>query len=165
MSDDIQFDKRFDLPPGKVEEVYPGVRRMLCNNPGPFTYKGTVSYIVGKGRVAIIDPGPLNEPHAVALLDAVRGETVTHIIVTHTHRDHSPGAARIKAATGAPTFAEGPHRASRPLFTGEAVRIESGGDSDFQPDTILRDGDTVSGPDWTLEAITTPGHTANHMAF
>ena len=95
----------------------PGVRRILCNNPGPFTFKGTVSYIVGRGRVAIIDPGPVDEPHSAALLDAVRGETVTHIIVTHTHRDHSPGAARIKAATGAPTFAEGPHRASRPLFT------------------------------------------------
>ena len=103
MSDDIPFDKTFDLPPGKVEEVAPGIRRILCNNPGPFTFKGTVSYIVGRGRVAIIDPGPLDEPHIAALLDAVRGETVTHIIVTHTHRDHSPAAARIKAATGAPT--------------------------------------------------------------
>ena len=165
MDQDIPYDKEFDLAPDTVEEVMPGVRRILCNNPGPFTFKGTVSYIVGRGHVAIIDPGPVDETHSAALLDAVRGETVTHIIVTHTHRDHSPGAARIKAATGAPTFAEGPHRASRPLFTGEAVRIESGGDSDFHPDTILRDGDTVSGPGWTLEAITTPGHTANHMAF
>jgi glyoxylase-like metal-dependent hydrolase (beta-lactamase superfamily II) len=165
MDQDIPYDKEFDLAPDTVEEVMPGVRRILCNNPGPFTFKGTVSYIVGRGRVAIIDPGPIDEAHSAALLDAVRGETVTHIIVTHTHRDHSPGAARIKAATGAPTFAEGPHRASRPLFTGEAVRIESGGDSDFHPDTTLRDGDMVSGPDWTLEAITTPGHTANHVAF
>src|SRR4051812_3451614 len=165
MDQDIPYDKEFDLAPDTVEEVRPGVRRILCNNPGPFTFKGTVSYIVGRGRVAIIDPGPVDEAHSAALLDAVRGETVTHIIVTHTHRDHSPGASRIKAATGAPTFAEGPHRASRPLFTGEAVRIESGGDSDFHPDTILRDGDTVSGPGWTLQAITTPGHTANHMAF
>ena len=165
MDQDIPYDKEFDLAPDTVEEVMPGVRRILCNNPGPFTFKGTVSYIVGRGLVAIIDPGPVDETHSAALLDAVRGETVTHIFVTHTHRDHSPGAARIKSATGAPTFAEGPHRASRPLFTGEAVRIESGGDSDFHPDTILRDGDTVSGPGWTLEAITTPGHTANHMAF
>ena len=112
MSDDIPFDKRFDLPPGKVEEVYPGVRRLLCNNPGPFTFKGTVSYIVGRDRVAIIDPGPLDEAHIEALLDAVRNETVTHILVTHTHRDHSPAAARIKAATGAPTYGEGPHRAA-----------------------------------------------------
>src|SRR5262245_47894356 len=112
MSDDIPFDKRLDLAPGQVEEVYPGVRRLLCNNPGPFTFKGTVSYIVGRDRVAIIDPGPLDEAHIEALLDAVRNETVTHIVVTHTHRDHSPAAARIKAATAAPTFGEGPHRRS-----------------------------------------------------
>jgi len=102
MSDDIPFDKRLDLPPGKVEEVCPGLRRLLCNNPWPFTFKGTVSYIVGRDRVAIIDPGPLDEAHIEALLDAVRNETVTHIFVTHTHRDHSPAAAAIKAATGAP---------------------------------------------------------------
>jgi glyoxylase-like metal-dependent hydrolase (beta-lactamase superfamily II) len=165
MSEDIPFDKSFDLLPDQVEEVMPGVRRMLCNNPGPFTYKGTVSYIVGQGRVAIIDPGPLDEPHIAALLQAVRGETVTHIIITHTHRDHSPAAAAIKAATGAPTFGEGPHRAARPLFIGEAPRLESGGDRDFHPDTVLADGDVVSGPGWTLESVATPGHTANHMAF
>src|ERR1051326_6770292 len=108
--DDIPFDKRFDLAPDTVEEVAPGIRRILCNNPGPFTFKGTVSYIVGKGRVAIMDPGPIDEPHIAALLEAVRGETVTHIVVTHTHRDHSPAAARIKAATGAKTCGEGPHR-------------------------------------------------------
>ena len=96
------------------EEVAPGVRRVLADNPGPFTFKGTVSYIVGRGRVAIIDPGPLDETHIAALLDAVRGETVTHIFVTHTHRDHSPAVPRIKAATGAIVLAEGPHRAARP---------------------------------------------------
>src|SRR5215468_10658032 len=137
MSADIPFDRSFDLPPETVEEVVPGVRRLLANNPGPFTFKGTVSYIVGRGRVAIIDPGPLDEPHVAALLDAVRGETVTHIIVTHTHRDHSPAAAQIKAATGARTYAEGPHRASRPLNIGEAPRQEAGGDPDFRPDVKL----------------------------
>ena len=93
MSDDIPFNRSFDLPPGQAEEVMPGVRRILCNNPSPFTFKGTVSYIVGKGKVAIIDPGPEDAAHIAALLDAVRGETVTHIFVTHTHRDHSPGGA------------------------------------------------------------------------
>ena len=122
MSDDIPFDKTFDLPPGQVEEVAPGIRRILCNNPGPFTFKGTVSYIVGRGRVAVIDPGPLDDAHGAALLDAVRGETVTHIFITHTHRDHSPAAARLKAATGAPTLGEGPHRAARPLNIGADVR-------------------------------------------
>jgi glyoxylase-like metal-dependent hydrolase (beta-lactamase superfamily II) len=165
MSEDIPFDRSFDLPPGRVEEVMPGVRRLLADNPGPFTFKGTLSYIVGKGRVAIIDPGPIDEAHIAALLDAVRGETVTHILVTHTHRDHSPAAARVKAATGAKTYAEGPHRAARPLHVGEAPRLEASADRDFHPDVALADGETVSGPGWALEAVTTPGHTANHMAF
>jgi glyoxylase-like metal-dependent hydrolase (beta-lactamase superfamily II) len=165
MSDDIPFDKSFDLPPDTVDEVLPGVRRMLCNNPGPFTYKGTVSYIVGRGRVAIIDPGPLDEAHIAALLAAVRGETVTHIFVTHTHRDHSPAAARIQAATGAPTFGEGPHRPARPLPAGEVPRLEGSGDRDFRPDTALADGDVVAGAGWTIEAVATPGHCANHMAY
>jgi len=165
MDNDIPFDKSFDLLPGKVEEVRPGVRRILCNNPGPFTFKGTVSYIVGRDRVAIIDPGPLEETHIAALLQAVRAETVTHIFVTHTHRDHSPAAARIKAATGAPTYGEGPHRPARPLNIGEGPRLESSGDRDFRPDTVLADGDVVAGEGWTLEAVATPGHTANHLAF
>src|SRR3954470_21655462 len=155
MIEDIPYDKSFDLPPDTVEYVAPGVRRILCNNPGPFTYKGTVSYIVGQGRVAIIDPGPVDEPHSAALLDAARGETVTHIIVTHTHRDHSPGAARIKAATGAPTFGEGPHRAARELHLDEAPRLDAGGDREFDPDFKLADGDLVTGDGWSLEAIAT----------
>jgi glyoxylase-like metal-dependent hydrolase (beta-lactamase superfamily II) len=165
MTDDIPYDKSFDLPPEQVDAVMPGVRRILCNNPGPFTFKGTVSYIVGRGSVAIIDPGPLDEPHVAALLDAVRGETVTHIIVTHTHRDHSPAAALVKAATGAPTYAEGPHRAARPLQVEEMPRLESGGDRDFVPDQAVADRDVIAGEGWALEAIATPGHTANHMAF
>jgi glyoxylase-like metal-dependent hydrolase (beta-lactamase superfamily II) len=165
MSDDIPFDRSFDLAPGKVEEVVPGVRRLLCNNPSPFTYKGTVSYIIGRGRVAIVDPGPDDTAHVAALLEAVRGETVTHIFVTHTHRDHSPAVPRVKAATGATVLAEGPHRAARPLNVGEAPRSEASNDTDFRPDRALADGEIVSGAGWTVEAVTTPGHTANHMAF
>jgi glyoxylase-like metal-dependent hydrolase (beta-lactamase superfamily II) len=165
MADDIPFDKRFDLPPDTVEEVVPGVRRILCNNPSPFTYKGTVSYIIGRGQVAIVDPGPLDEAHSKALLDAVRGETVTYIFVTHTHRDHSPGVPAIKAATGALVLAEGPHRASRALNVGEAPRLDASNDTDFRPDRALADGEVVTGNGFTIEAVTTPGHTANHMAF
>src|SRR6201999_4506573 len=140
-NDDIPFNRDFPLKPGVVEEARPGVRRVLCNNPSPFTFTGTVSYIVGKGNVAIIDPGPDDEAHAKALLDAVRGETVTHIFVTHTHRDHSPNAARIQAATGAPTLGEGPHRPARPLHIGEAGRLDASGDMDFRPDRIVADGE------------------------
>jgi glyoxylase-like metal-dependent hydrolase (beta-lactamase superfamily II) len=165
MEPDIRFDKGFDLAPGTVEEVVPGVRRLLAPNPGPYTFTGTVSYIVGRGQVAIIDPGPADEAHVKALLDALRGETVTHIFITHTHRDHSPGAAAIKQATGARTYGEGPHRSARPLHIGDARRAEAGGDRNFVPDVALTDGAVVAGPGWTLEAIATPGHTANHMVF
>jgi glyoxylase-like metal-dependent hydrolase (beta-lactamase superfamily II) len=165
MSDDIPFDKSFDLVPGRVDQVTPLVRRLVCNNPSPFTFKGTMSYIVGRGEVAIIDPGPDDEAHAAALLDAVRGETVTHIFVTHTHRDHSPNVPRIKAATGATTFGEGPHRAARALNIGEHNPLDSSGDPNFRPDHALADGEVVEGRGWALEAIATPGHTANHMAY
>jgi glyoxylase-like metal-dependent hydrolase (beta-lactamase superfamily II) len=165
MAEDIQFDKTLDLAPGKVEECAPGVRRILANNPSPFTFKGTLSYIVGRGQVAIIDPGPEDPAHIAALLDAVRGETVTHIFVTHTHRDHSPAVPAIKAATGAIVLAEGPHRAARPLHIGESKRLDASADMDFRPDHALADGEVVSGKDWSIEAITTPGHTANHMTY
>ncbi len=165
MTDDIPFNKTFDFLPDQVAEVVPGVRAMPANNPGPFTFKGTMSYIVGRGKVAIIDPGPDDDAHIAALLDAVRGETVTHIFVTHTHRDHSPAVPKVKAATGAKVFAEGPHKLARPLHIGETRRLDASADMDFRPDIALPDGEIVSGDGWTLEAVTTPGHTANHMAF
>jgi glyoxylase-like metal-dependent hydrolase (beta-lactamase superfamily II) len=165
MAEDIPFDKDLTLVPGVVDEPMPGVRRVLCNNPSPFTFKGTVSYVVGRGKVAIIDPGPDDPAHSKALLDAVRGETVTHIFVTHTHRDHSPGVPAIKKATGAQVLAEGPHRPARPLHVGDGPRLDASNDTDFRPDRALTDGETVCGEGWTLEAVTTPGHTANHTAF
>jgi glyoxylase-like metal-dependent hydrolase (beta-lactamase superfamily II) len=165
MNDDIPFDKSFSLAPDQVQQVAPGVRAIAADNPGPFTFKGTISYIVGRDQVAIIDPGPDDAAHVAALLDAVRGETVTHVFVTHTHRDHSPAAAKIKAATGAQVLAQGPHRLARPLHTGEIRRLDASADLDFRPDIALPDGETISGRGWTLQAVTTPGHTANHMAF
>jgi glyoxylase-like metal-dependent hydrolase (beta-lactamase superfamily II) len=165
MTDDIRYDKTFDLVPGRAAEVAPGVRALVANNPGPFTFKGTVSYIIGREKVAIVDPGPDDAAHIASLLDAVRGETVTGIFVTHTHRDHSPAVPKIKAATGATVYAEGPHRPARPLHIGETNRLDASADLDFRPDVALADGEIVSGDGWTLEALTTPGHTANHMAY
>src|SRR6202048_4404333 len=164
-NDDVPFNRDFPLQPGVADEVRPGVRRILCNNPSPFTFTGTVSYIVGTGKVAIIDPGPDNEAHAAALLDAVRNETVTHILVTHTHRDHSPNTGRIKAATGALVYAEGPHRAARPRYESERHNPESGAARDLGPDTRGGDGGPIEGSGWALQAVATPGHTANHLAF
>jgi glyoxylase-like metal-dependent hydrolase (beta-lactamase superfamily II) len=165
VTEDIPFNKSLDLRPEEVEDAIPGVRRLLANNPGPFTFKGTVTYIIGRGRVAVVDPGPDDPAHVAALLDAVRGEEVTHIFVTHTHRDHSPAVAPVKAATGAQVFAEGPHRPARPLHIGEANPLDASADHAFAPDVALKDGEVVAGPGWTIEAVTTPGHTANHMAF
>ena len=146
MAEDIPYDKKFELIPGKVDEPMPGVRRILCNNPSPFTFKGTVSYIVGRGKVAIIDPGPDDPAHNVALLDAVRGETVTHIFVTHTHRDHSPGVPAIKNATGATVLAEGPHRPARPLLRiGEINPLDASADTAFVPDIALPDDTLIEG--------------------
>jgi len=165
MSDDINYNKTFDLVPGHAAEVVPGVRAIVANNPGPFTFKGTVSYIIGRGKVAILDPGPEDDAHVAALLDAVRGETVTHIFVTHTHRDHSPAVPKVKAATGAKVYAEGPHRLARSLHVGEAGRLDASADLDFRPDVALADGSVVTSDRWTIEALTTPGHTANHMVY
>jgi glyoxylase-like metal-dependent hydrolase (beta-lactamase superfamily II) len=165
MNDDIPFDKSFNLAPDQVQEVAPGVRAIVADNPGPFTFKGTISYIVGHGQVAIIDPGPDDVVHVAALLDAVRNETVTHVFVTHTHRDHSPAAAKIKDATGAKILAQGPHKPARPLHTGEIRRLDASVDLDFRPDIALTDGEIVNGKGWTLQAVATPGHTANHMAY
>src|ERR1700683_2478196 len=120
MSDDVPFNKSFDFVPDQAREVAPGVRAMVANNPGPFTFKGTMSYIIGPAKPAILTPGPDTDAHLAALLDAVRGETVTAIFVTHTHRDHSPAVPKIKAATGALVYAQGPHRPALPLNIGEA---------------------------------------------
>jgi glyoxylase-like metal-dependent hydrolase (beta-lactamase superfamily II) len=165
MKDELAFDRDFDAPAEHCLTLSPLVRRVVAGNPGPFTFKGTCSYIVGRGRVAIIDPGPDLPAHVEALIAAVRGETVTHIVVSHTHRDHSPAARAVQAATGAPIVGCGPHRTARPLAGSEIDRLEASGDIDHAPDTELTDGDAVAGPGWTLAAVATPGHLANHLCF
>jgi glyoxylase-like metal-dependent hydrolase (beta-lactamase superfamily II) len=165
MADEIPFDRKFDAVPGRAETVADRVRRILAPNPGPFTFTGTCTYIVGQGTVAVIDPGPDDAAHVDALLEALRGETIGQIVVTHTHRDHSAAVPLLLQHTNAKSFGEGPHRAARPLYEGEGVRIEAGADREFVPDVRLRDGDLIEGPDYALEAIATPGHAANHLAF
>lgn len=161
----LEFDLSFEPSHGNTVEVAPNVRRLTANNPSPFTFHGTNSYIVGRDRLAIIDPGPDDDAHLEALLRAIDRRPVTHIFVSHTHRDHSPLAARLKRLTGAPTLAEGPHRPARPLRTGEISRLDASGDTEFVPDIALADGQVVDGGDWQLRAILTPGHAVNHTAF
>lgn len=155
----VPFLREDGLAPGAVERIAPGVRRILCDNPGAFTWRGTNTYLIGGGAsVAVLDPGPADAAHLQAILEATRGERITHILVSHTHRDHSPGAAALQAATGAPAYAHGPH-ATPPEEGGE------GGDHDFQPDHRLADGAAVEGRDWRLTALFTPGHCGNHLCF
>ncbi len=165
MADELSFDVRPPAQSGECLRVSPLVRRIVAGNPGPITFTGTCSYIVGNGEVAIIDPGPELPDHIDALLEAVRGETVSHILVTHTHRDHSPAARAIQAATGARIVGCGAHRSARPLFTGEVNTLEASSDKDYVPDQKMVEGDAIQGDGWTLEAIETPGHMANHLAF
>jgi glyoxylase-like metal-dependent hydrolase (beta-lactamase superfamily II) len=162
MATEIPFRREIEIDYGAAAAVTPLIRRVVARNPGPFTFKGTGTYIVGHGRVAVIDPGPDLTEHVAALLEALRGETITHILVTHTHIDHSPAAAPLKRATGAPTYGFGPHGSAH---GGTGGVTEEGGDPAFVPDVILRDGDSVEGPSWRLDAIHTPGHTSNHLCF
>ena len=164
MGEDIPYNREAPSP-GVLEELSPGVRRILASNGGAFTFTGTCSYIVGRGKVAIIDPGPDDPGHAAALLAAVRGEEVVAIAVTHTHRDHSPGVPALVSATGAPTYGAGPHRSARPLHDGEINLLDAAGDLAFRPDVVLAEGDRFGPPDWPLTALATPGHCANHLAF
>lgn len=159
----LRFNLDFDPSYGRAVEVFPGVMRLTTSNPGPFTFHGTNSYIVGHDDLAVIDPGPDSDEHLAALLRAIDGRPVRHILVSHTHRDHSPLAKRLAEATGARTYAEGPHRAARPSDSPSSP--ESGADLDFIPDVRLRDGDVLRGNGWSLGAVFTPGHAANHMAF
>ncbi|MBV9077087.1 MAG: MBL fold metallo-hydrolase [Methylobacteriaceae bacterium] len=165
MSGELSFDVTFDASPEIPVPVSPLVRRIVAANPGPFTFTGTCSYIVGRGEVAVVDPGPDLPAHQDALLEAIGHERVAAILVTHTHRDHSPGARALQDRTGAPIIGCGPHRRARELGAGETDTMEGSGDLAHRPDRELADGDTVAGPGWTLTALATPGHCANHLAF
>ena len=156
----IPFIKDFKFDYGTATEVTPLVRRVVANNPSPFTFKGTGTYLIGHGNVAIVDPGPDQPEHIEAVLRAVRGETVTHILVTHTHMDHVPATPAIAKATGAKVYSFGPH----PRAPGDA-KPEQDGDLAFAPDIKLDDGDVVEGAGWNVEAVHTPGHISNHLCF
>ena len=159
----IPYVRELNFEYGVVDQVSPLIRRVVANNPSPFTYLGTGAYIVGRGEVAVIDPGPDLPEHLAAIRKAVQGERVTAIAITHHHADHSPLAGPLKAATGAVIYgcAVGGHEQED---TGE-VKMEAGHDHDFKPDVSLCGGGQVSGPGWTLEAIPTPGHTSNHLCY
>ncbi|MER9776516.1 MBL fold metallo-hydrolase [Mesorhizobium sp. M0220] len=161
----LRFDTSFDPSYGKGVTVAPDVLRITAPNPSPFTFHGTNSYIVGRETLAVIDPGPDDEAHLRTLLEAIGMRPVSHIFVSHTHRDHSPLAARLKQHTGAVILAEGWHRPARPLHTGEVNPLDASADTDFVPDIALPDDMVIDGDGWAIRTVLTPGHTANHAAF
>ena len=161
----IPFVREIDVEYGRVDAVSPLIRRVIAANPGPFTFTGTGTYIVGRpapgAGVAVIDPGPPDEAHLSALLTAVEGQGVSHVLVTHTHRDHSPLARPFAAAVGAPVLAARPP--ARIVHASGA--LDEDDDESFAPDIVLTGGEVLAGDGWTLEAMATPGHASNHMAF
>lgn len=161
----LKFDASFDPAYGSAVAVAPGVMRLTANNPSPFTFHGTNTYLVGQDTLAVIDPGPDDDAHLEALLRAIGGRPVSHIFVSHTHKDHSPLAARLQQKTGATVLAEGRHRPARALRTGEDIRLDASGDLAFRPDVTLADDALTSGDGWTIRTVLTPGHAANHAAF
>jgi glyoxylase-like metal-dependent hydrolase (beta-lactamase superfamily II) len=157
----IPFVRDIKFEYGKVDQVSPLIRRVIANNPGPFTFTGTGVYIIGKGEgLAVIDPGPDQPEHLQAILDATHGERISHILITHHHLDHSPLARPLAAATGAVIYG----CAVKALLADDGVRTEAGYDR-FEPDVSVCVGATITGHGWTFEAIPTPGHTSNHICY
>lgn len=186
----IAFNQDFKPDYGKVDELSPLIRRVVAKNPNPFTFTGTGVYLVGRGDVALIDPGPTLDEHLDAVLGALGpDERVTHLLVTHTHSDHTAGVPKVLERTGATTYGFGPHGPvpdHDPLdsvsfdeyFTAEEKEQydkqwadtpdelkREGPDVDFVPDVAVGDGDVIEGPGWTIETVHTPGHTSNHVCF
>lgn len=159
MSSTMRKDMAFSY--GIIEQLSPLIRRVVCKNPSPFTLYGTGTYIIGHGSVAVVDPGPAEEQHIDAILSGLGEEWVSHIVVTHTHLDHSPGCRLLQPRVDAKTHGFGPH----PLRGPDARGVEEGVDHTFCPDVRMRHGDLIEGDGWSLECVHTPGHTSNHMCY
>ena len=153
--------ENFSFEYGVSEQITPLVKRVIAKNPGPFTYTGTGTFIVGTKELAVIDPGPIDNSHLNAIIKACGKSKISHIIITHTHNDHSPLSKPLQKKTGAPIYSF----LNKNMDTKTDNQFEEGYDNSFKPDVIIKDGDLIKGYDWTLEAIHTPGHTSNHMCY
>lgn len=161
----LSFDRKFDPQTGQAIPVAPGIMRVTAPNASAYTYTGTNSFILGHDRLALLDPGPDDPAHLAALRQAIAGRKVDAIILTHTHRDHSASANRLRRELNVPLWFGGPHRLSRPLRRFERNPIRASCDWDLTPDVTLSDGMTVGAGDLSVEVHATPGHCANHLAF
>lgn len=162
MAVQIPYRRKMEFQYGAVDQLSPGIRRVIANNPSPFTFHGTGTYILGQGDVAVIDPGPAVPEHVEAILAATKGERITHVLITHTHNDHSPAWHLLKDHCEAKSYAYGPHGAGK-IEAG--VQVEEGGDMAFHPDERVTHGQVIRGGNWSVECVYTPGHTSNHMCF
>lgn len=156
----LPFYREMNFEYGVLQQVAPGLRRLVCHNPGPFTFKGTNSYILGKGEVAVVDPGPPSGEQLEILAKALAGETISHILITHCHGDHSGAAVALKERTGAilcgmPRGAGDP--ATGPSGRNFIIPVEY--------DRALKNGDRLAGREWEVEAVHTPGHAPDHLCF
>ena len=158
----LPLRRELEFAYGELAEVAPGIRRIIARNPSPFTLHGTGTYVLGRGSVAVIDPGPADPAHIDALLAGLQGERITHVLVTHTHLDHSPGCRLLARHADAPTYGYGPHGAGR-LEADSPV--EEGADLEFRPDQQVRHGQRIEGDGWSVECVHTPGHTSNHCCY
>ena len=163
----IPYRRELEFEYGAVDRLSPNIRRVIANNPSPFTFHGTGTYILGTGRVAVIDPGPDLPEHVDALRAALDGEEISHILVTHCHMDHSPACRALREFTDAPTYAFGPHGAGRHAAAvgDDHVKIEESADTDFTPDVRVEHGEIIEGDGFSVECVYTPGHTSNHMCY
>jgi glyoxylase-like metal-dependent hydrolase (beta-lactamase superfamily II) len=160
-SEPVSIPAAREPPPRALTRLSPRVRRLVAPNASPFTFNGTCTYIVGEGAVAVVDPGPDDDAHLTALLAAVDGERVETILITHTHRDHSLGVKRLRAATGARVIGAAPF-----VPSGDgAAGLDSSHDRDYSPDAVLADGERLQGAGFSIEAVATPGHCSNHLCF
>lgn len=163
MATPIPFVRDIEFEYGKCDQLSPLIRRVVAKNPSAFTYTGTGTYIIGRGRVAVIDPGPRDQQHVDAILAATQGEQITSILITHTHNDHSPATELLLKHCDARTYGFGPHGAGK--NTEDEIVVEEGGDMAFQPDEYVSHRDSVSDGEWELGCVYTPGHTSNHICY
>ncbi len=162
MSVSIPYKREMEFEYGRLDQLAPGVRRVIANNPSAFTFHGTGTYILGEGEVAVIDPGPADPEHIRAIFEATKGERITHVLITHTHMDHSPGYQLMKPKCDAVTYGFGPHGSGK---LEEGIKVEEGGDMEFMPDEKVSQGDLIEGENWSVECVYTPGHTSNHVCY
>lgn len=161
----LSFNTDFDPQHGVAVDIRPGVKRITAPNPGPYTFRGTNTYLIGNQSLALVDPGPDSDAHFDTLVATIEGRAVDAIILTHSHLDHTPLTTRLKLHTGAPVYAAGPHKPYRALSGEEMEMLGRSADLGFSPDRELENGEVIEGRDWQIETVLTPGHTANHAAF